>query len=100
MKKHPSLVIWSVLALTVAGCATTPAPTAAPAPSATRVAMAPAATSTRSEVVVTPTVDEGQAADEQRPTITVNPRLHATDPQTVKLASGDQPTLVEFFAFW
>jgi hypothetical protein len=33
-------------------------------------------------------------------TSTVNPRLHATNPQGVKLASGDQPTLVEFFAFW
>jgi hypothetical protein len=34
------------------------------------------------------------------PTITVNPNLHATNPESVKLASGDEPTLVEFFAFW
>lgn len=34
------------------------------------------------------------------PTITINPHLHASNPETVKLASGDQPTLVEFFAFW
>ncbi len=48
----------------------------------------------------TPVADQGQPTQGPRPTITVNPRLHATNPQNVKLASGDQPTLIEFFAFW
>jgi hypothetical protein len=33
------------------------------------------------------------------PTPTVRKELHATDPSTVSLVSG-QPQLVEFFAFW
>jgi hypothetical protein len=45
-----------------------------------------------SSTVAAPTASAPAAAP-------VDPKLHATDPTTVKLASGG-PQLVEFFAFW
>ncbi len=64
------------------------------APTATSTPAVAAPTSTALPAATQP------AAQALIPTITINPNLHASNPETVKLASGDQPTLVEFFAFW
>lgn len=98
--KLPNLALWCVLALVVAGCAKAPAPSTNPAPPVPDSAMAATATLVAAEAVSTPMADQLQATEGPKPTITVNPHLHATNPQNVKLGSGDQPTLVEFFAFW
>ncbi len=99
--KHASLALGSFLALAVAACSSAPPPRpSSPIPSATEAAMAPTGTPMVDASATMPVSDDGQTVEEPRPTITVNPHLHATNPQNVKLASGDQPTLVEFFAFW
>jgi len=100
--KFPSLAMGAILALAVAACAGAPPPSpSTPVPLASQpAAMAPTGTPMMEASTATPGSDGSQTADEPRPTITINPRLHATNPQNVKLASGDQPTLVEFFAFW
>ncbi len=100
--KFPSLAMGAFLALVVAACAGAPPPSpSTPVPLASQpAAMAPTGTPMMEASTATPGSDGNQTAAEPRPTITINPRLHATNPQNVKLASGDQPTLVEFFAFW
>ena len=94
----PSLVLIAVL---LAACSPASAPSQ---PSAESVVIAPTATPFSSEAPaqIPPTQDPGVA---QPPTPTPlpvatsrGPDLHATDPSTVSLASG-QYQLVEFFRF-
>ena len=47
------------------------------------------------EIIDTPTLEP----EPEEPIATSRPDLTATDPTSVKLASG-KPSLVEFFAFW
>lgn len=48
---------------------------------------------------VTPVAAPAATPTPAQPRPTVDPQLHATDPKTVNLASGNVQ-LVEFFAFW
>ncbi len=99
--RYPSLALGSVLTLVIAACASAPPTTpSSPAPLASQAAVVPSGTPVAEAATSAPIADQGQSTEAPRPTITINPRLHATNPQHVKLASGDQPTLVEFFAFW
>jgi hypothetical protein len=90
------------VALVLIGCS--PAATSIPAPStqtdlATIAVSSPVVQITQAEATQqsTPTADE--AATSPGPTPTARKGLHATDPESVVLASG-KPMLVEFFAFW
>jgi hypothetical protein len=62
-------------------------------PSATPVTPLPQPISISTQIVARSTT---QAVPTDTP---IDPRLHATDPTTVQLASGG-PLLVEFFEFW
>ena len=82
--KLASLGMGAFLALAVAACASAPPSSpSTPIPSASEAAMAPTATPMEEASTATPVPDESQAADLPRPTITINPRLHATNPKNV-----------------
>jgi hypothetical protein len=99
--RKASVLAGLVLAVFVVACANAPTlPPPSATPPSTGTATVPNAGQASGEPTQVPGGMAGAATEEPRPTITVNPHLHATHPQNVKLASGDQPTLVEFFAFW
>lgn len=85
--------VFLLFMLILAACSSS-SPVASPAE--TLGEAAPAADPTTSQPV-----EEAQAGDTDSPAAPPTPRqdLHASDPSTVSLASG-QLQLVEFFAFW
>jgi hypothetical protein len=96
-----AVAITLVLIFLATACGGAPAsPPAAPEMPTVGAVSVPAVTPEDQESTSDPVAEPTTPAEGPQPTSTVNPRLHATNPQDVKLASGDQPTLVEFFAFW
>jgi len=95
------LAVFLLSACTPSSSAPPPTPTLAPQPDAPEQAPVedpPAAVT----IAVAPTATEESV--KEPPPVAVVPTsrgnaLHATDPGTVHIASG-QPQLIEFFAFW
>jgi hypothetical protein len=99
--KHGPAALGLILALAVAACASGPVvPSATPVSSATELPMAPSETPTVAPPTAVPTAPMVEPTEEAGPPQPISRSLHATDPKLVKLASGDMPTFVEFFAFW
>lgn len=93
----------ALAALALIGCATdatgSPSPTAQTDPAVVALP-SPVVQVTQAEETPRPTATEGAVVlPLPDPTPTARTGLHATDPESVVLASGN-PMLVEFFAFW